>query len=52
MKTFYVEFKSKGEIKAEIVSAATATQAVKVVCDKIRERNRPVKIELVKVKTL
>lgn len=50
MKTYIIEYQDKGEVKAEIVRAATSTSAVKVLCDKLRRAGRPMSLELVSVK--
>lgn len=49
MRRFLIEYVQSGEIKAEVICAATSTRACKVLADKLRKRGRPVMLQVSRI---
>ena len=52
MRTYLIEYNMQGELKAEAICARTSTVAVKMLCDKLRQRGRPVTLEIVSIQVM
>lgn len=52
MKAFYIMYMYKGSKKEAFINALTSNKAIDKLMSSIRERNKPVKLKILKIEVL